>query len=144
VSGPETVDDWSGAGFVPRTLRTAAVVGGIVVLVLASYAQWWAIGPMLTGLGLSAALLYAWDRFVRVTLTPERAREDGSKGNRRRWPIVVFSLIKYPLVGLLLFAAVRVWGSDPHRALAFLGGFILLHLVIGLRATSRAMMGQSS
>ena len=137
-------DDWIGTGFVGHTLRTAAVVGVLVVLVLASYGQFWAIGPMVFGLALSAALLYAWDVFVRGLLTPEAAKKGKGMGNRRKGSIVLFSLIKYPLVGLLLYVAVRLWGGDPRRALAFLGGFILLHLVIGLRAVNRAIMDRSA
>src|SRR4051812_33503369 len=124
--------DWSGSGFVPRTLRSAAVVAGIVLLVLASYGQFWAIGPFLTGLGLSSLLLWAWDVFVRGLMQPRSSDTTKVNGKRRGgWAIIVFSLIKYPLVGLMLYVAVRLWRGDTYHALAFLGGFILLHLVIG-------------
>jgi hypothetical protein len=137
-------EDWSGKGFVRRTIRTAAVVAGIVVLVLLSYGQLWAVGPFLGGIALSSVLLYLWDVFVRSLLNPDIIRKSGGKRKGRLAAIIGFSLIKYPLVGLLLYMAVRMWGGDPHRALAFLGGFILLHVVIGLRAVSRALLDRNA
>ena len=132
-------DDWNGRGFVRYTLRSAWTVGAIVMLVLLTYRQYWALGPFLTGLGLSSALLLAWDVFVRRLLTPQTNKAAREKQKSRKWPIIVFSLIKYPLVGLLLSVAVRLWRGDSYHALAFLGGFILLHMVIGLRALNRAL-----
>ncbi len=126
-------------GFLRHTLRTASVVGGIVVLVLASAGLFWAIDPYLFGLGLSAVLLWAWERFVRALLNPEAIRQGKDKGASRRWSIVAFSLIKYPLVALLLYMAVRHWRGDSRHALAFLGGFLTIHIVIGLRAVGRAV-----
>ena len=50
-----------------------------------------------------------------------------------------FALIKYPLVGLLIWAIVRAWGQDAARMIAFVGGFVLLQVVIALRAVGKAV-----
>jgi len=144
VNGLASADDWNGRGFVRRALRSTAIIGLLAALVLASYGQFWAIGPFTAGLALSGILLWALDLFVRGLLTPVTARRALAKGKGIRGPILLFSLIKYPLVGLLLYVAVRVWRGDLHRAAAFLSGFILLHLVIGLRAFGRARFGRGA
>jgi hypothetical protein len=48
-----------------------------------------------------------------------------------------FALIKYPLVAVLIWALTRAW--NLRAIMAFTGGFVLIHLVIALRAIGRIL-----
>ena len=81
------------------------------------------------------------DWFVRWLFTPERlhARFPDGKVKSGGMPLFAFAAVKYPLVALLLWALVRVW--DTRSLVAFIGGFMLLHLVIVSRALGRLLTG---
>lgn len=129
--------------FLKRTLRSAAFMTAFVVFVLASYGLWWSVGPLLVGAGLSALLLWGWEKFIRGVLTPDRVRESREKkGRMPTGALWAFALIKYPLVGLLLWVIARHW--DTRQLLAFTGGFFLVHLVIALRALGAALTGNGA
>lgn len=125
--------------FIARTFRSTAVVTVVVLFFLLSYGQSWALVPVLAGVGLSALLLWGWGQFIRGVFTPERARQDGKKSNAPTRALWVFALIKYPLVGLLLWVIARNW--DTRQLIAFIGGFVLLHIVIALRALGSVLTG---
>jgi hypothetical protein len=128
-----------GRAFIMKTLRSATVLAGIVLFILASYAQWRALWPFTVGFGFSVLLLWSLDRFIRAVLTPERLRANKEvKGRGINGSLIGFALVKYPLAGLLLWWIARHW--DTYQIIAFLGGFMFLHLVIGMRAVSRLMM----
>jgi hypothetical protein len=106
---------------------------------LASYGQFWALAPALAGAALALVLLRGMERFVRGVFTPERAagpKNSGGRGSRRA--LLLFALVKYPLVALLIWAAVRFW--DGAQVMALAGGFVLIHAVIGLRAMGRYLV----
>ena len=125
--------------FVRRTYRSAACVTGFVLFMLASYGQFWAVVPFAGGVLLGGVLLYAMDRMVRALFTPARARvvKKTRKGGPER-ALLGFALVKYPLVALLIWAVTRFW-SQPE-VMAFAGGFILFHTVIGLRGVGRFLV----
>lgn len=128
-----------GRAFIMKTLRSATVLAGIVLFILASYAQWEALWPFTVGFGFSVLLLWSLDRFIRAVLTPERLRANKEvKGKGVNGPFIAFALVKYPLAGLLLWWIARHWNIS--QIAAFLGGFMFLHLVIGLRALSRVFV----
>ena len=118
--------------FVGRTYRSAGFVTGFVLFVLASYGQFAVMAPFAAGALLGAVLLYVMDRMVRALFTPERARavKKTRKGGPER-ALLGLALVKYPLVALLIWAVTRFWSQQ--EVLAFAGGFILFHTVIGLR-----------
>lgn len=135
------MDDRQEKTYIVRTLRSTAVVTAFVVFMLASYRQTWAIAPLLIGVMLAVVLLVGMERFVRTIFSPAAVLAARKKGRDRRWALLGFALVKYPLVALLIGAIVRAWASEPRRIMAFVGGFILLQVVIGLRAAGRALTG---
>jgi len=132
-------DDPSSRVYVLKTLRSAAVVTAFVLFMLTAYGQWWAILPVLTGMALAITLLVGMDWFIRRLFAPERVRrEDGGKAIKGGAALVAFGAIKYPLVALLIWALVHLW--DTRRIIAFVGGFMLLHLVMVSRALGRLLI----
>jgi small-conductance mechanosensitive channel len=139
---PETFAEDAGMaeerGYVRRTLRSTLILTGFVVFVLASYTQWWAIVPFLMGVLVASLLLWSLDRFIRAVFTPERVRENKEKkGRGTTGAVILFALIKYPLVAIVLWWVARHW--DINRVAAFVGGFTLLFLVIAMRAVSKML-----
>lgn len=154
-------EDSNGVGWVPATLRSASIVTGFVLVVLAAYGQNWALLPLAVGAGLSAALLAAMNLVIRRLFRPENAAQfsprnraeeqipppknasdngSGKKKTRKNHykPILIgFALIKYPLVAALIWSLTRVW--DSRSLMVFAGGFVLVHLVIALRAIGRIL-----
>ena len=128
-------------GYVFRTLRSTAYVTVFVILMLAAYGQTRLIAPFVVGVGLASVLLWGLTLFVRGVFTPNRnlSVEEKKKRDKRKAALVAFALVKYPLVGLLIWAIVRAWGADTARMIAFVGGFILLQAVIALRAVGKAV-----
>lgn len=128
--------------FIARTYRSAAFVTGFVLFVLASYGQFWALLPVAAGAALGMVLLRFLEVTVRRTFTRERAADarKNRKGSGPGRALLGFALVKYPLVALLIWAVVRVW--DAREVMAFTAGFILLQMVIGLRAMGRYMVDQ--
>lgn len=128
-----------GRRYIRATLRSTAAVTGFVVFMLAAYRQAWAIIPLLVGVALGAGLLVGWDVAVRRLFSPDAVRKSG---RNRTWALLAFALVKYPLVGLLLWAIARFWSLK--QVMVFVGGFLLLHAVIGLRALGRALTENNS
>lgn len=125
---------------VSKTLRSAAMVTALVIVLLLSYGQTWAAVPVLCGALLGMALLAGMDRVVRRVFTPEKVRDAAEKKGRRGGPkgaMLAFALIKYLLVAVLIYAVTHAW--DLRAVMAFTGGYVLIHLVIGLRAMGRAL-----
>jgi hypothetical protein len=101
------------------------------------------------------------DWFIRRAFTPEQAwkarrkmqekkrlqqsKKDGKgeptekkiRGNAAGAMLLGFALIKYPLVAVLIWALTRAW--NLRAIMAFTGGFVLIHLVIALRAIGRIL-----
>ena len=127
-------------GFVRRTYRSAAIVTAFVLFTLASYGQFWALLPVFAGAALGVALLFLMELFVMRLFTPERAQQAKkkapAKGTNRA--IIGFALVKYPLVAFLIWTAVHFW--ETRQVMAFAGGFILLHIVIALRAIGKSLV----
>ncbi|MDX1931513.1 MAG: hypothetical protein SFU56_02795 [Capsulimonadales bacterium] len=135
--------DPAGSEYIGRTLRSALVVVAFVLAITASYGQVWAILPYLGGFALAAVLLAGMERFIRAVIRPDwLGTEIGAEAKERRRQVgtlwfLGFALIKYPLVALLLWWLVRVW--DTRQLMVFAGGFLTLHLVMGLRAMGRVL-----
>ena len=127
-------------GFVRRTYRSAAVVTGIVLFLLASYDQFDMLLPVLLGAVLGVTLLYSLDIFVRRAFTLERAFavKKKVKGAGAGRALLALALVKYPLVALLIWAVTRLW--EPRHVVAFAGGFILIQAVIALRGAGRFLV----
>ncbi|MBC8103757.1 MAG: hypothetical protein H7Z41_14375 [Cytophagales bacterium] len=160
-----TLAEREGQQWVPATLKSGAVVTGLVTTLLAAYGLNWSIGPILGGAALAGGLIGAMGWFVRRAFTPERAweakrrmqreRRQEKRGERREAApageggqkktqrnragamLLGFALIKYPLVAVLIWAVTRAW--DLRGVIAFAGGFVLIHLVIALRAVGRIL-----
>jgi hypothetical protein len=65
-----------------------------------------------------------------------------SHGMRQKTLFLGIALIKYPLVGILLWWIASRW--KYIEVIAFAGGFVLLQIVIGLRALGRALAENQS
>ena len=154
----------NGKNWVPATLKSAAVVTVFVLFMLASYGQMWSLLPVIGGALLAAGLLGVMDWFIRRAFTPERAwaakrklqqknaemrrdrlkssqeggvSEKKTRGSAEGATLLLFALIKYPLVAVLIWALTRA--LDLRAIMAFTGGFVLIHLVIALRAVGRIL-----
>ena len=120
-----------------KTVRSAIVVAAIVGFVLGSYGLFWGLAPFAAGFGLAVALFWGWDWIIRTNLTSEKLRQQNNKGRYASTTLLWFALVKYPLVGLLMWWFTRVFSM--RQMIVFAGGFMLLHLVILLRALGKKM-----
>ena len=118
-----------------KTLRATGYVALFVVAMLVNHGVWWAILPLVAGLALSVVLLLGWNGFVRSLGPPDR----GAGVAERRWRkrFFLFALVKYPLVGLLIWWLTRVW--EPRSLMVFVAGFGLLQAVIVLRTIGKML-----
>ena len=129
--------------YLAKTIRSNAFVLGFILLVVASYGQGWTALPLLVGNALACGLFWGMDIGVRRLFTPERAGS-GSDPIRKKQAarsagaaLLWLGLIKYALVGALMWGLTRTW--DTPRLMAFAAGFGLLHLVIALRAMGKVL-----
>jgi hypothetical protein len=123
----------------PYLARTLKVLGYLTLIVVAVLYQWgllWAIAPCLAGVGLAVVLLLGWSGFVR-SLAASRGPVGSAMTQRARLRFVGFALIKYPLVAVLIWWFTRIWSAN--QLAAFVCGFLLLHVVIVLRAVGRLL-----
>jgi archaellum biogenesis protein FlaJ (TadC family) len=129
--------------YIAKTLRTGCLVAGFVVLVLLSYGQTWAIVPYLSGFALAVSLLLLMEGFIRRVFDPKHLEVDNAeskktkRGRREAIWFLAFGLLKYPILALLIWYLVRVWNTT--QLMVFCGGFLTLHLIIGMRAMGRAL-----
>jgi hypothetical protein len=117
--------------YIEKTLKW---VGYLALLTVALLYQWglhWAIVPTLAGVGLAVVLLLGWSGFVR-SLAAARGSAGSAMTMRARLRFLGFALIKYPLVGVLIWWLTRIWTAN--QLAAFVGGFLLLHVVLVARA----------
>jgi hypothetical protein len=139
-----------------KTLRTFAVVTGFVAFLLYGYKQSALIPPFLGGAALGVVLLLTLEVTIRRIFAPlpkektagennknDKNGEDFDRGKkkshgmRQKTLFLLVALIKYPLVGILLWWIASHW--KYVEVIAFAGGFVLLQMVIGLRALGRAI-----
>ncbi|GAB4457226.1 MAG: hypothetical protein OHK0029_16620 [Armatimonadaceae bacterium] len=123
-----------------RTVRSASIVALFVLIVLASYGKFATLIPLMTGFLLAVALFWSWEYVIRTFITPERmveAKRTTGKTPKFAPMLLLIALVKYPLVGLLFWFLVRVWNTE--QLVAFASGFVLLHLVIGLRGLGKVL-----
>lgn len=126
-------------GYVRKTLRAAAILAICSVVVAANFGLTWAIVPLLSGLALGVVLLVGWWVISGAIVAGARrsgSLEEKSREKRRvRVLILLFALVKYPMVAALIWWLTRVWAA--RELSAFLLGFLLLHLVIASRAVGK-------
>jgi hypothetical protein len=120
-----------------KTARSASVVAAFVGFVLGSYGLFWGLAPLAAGFGLAVALFWGWDWVIRANLTADKLRQEKNKGRYASTTILWFALVKYPLVGLLIWWFTQVF--SVRQMIVFAGGFMLLHLVILLRALGKKL-----
>lgn len=117
------------------TLRSTAWLAITVVFLLCGWNQWWALVPFATGLALAIALACSLAVVVPKIVAPHNGQK-----NRRRMgakpAILVFALVKYPMVATIIWWIVDRW--EQRSVIAFAGGFACLQMVIGLRAAAKA------
>ncbi|MBC7806159.1 MAG: hypothetical protein H7145_08415 [Akkermansiaceae bacterium] len=147
--GPMSSDTTDGRDFVPRTLRVFTFVSVVGALLIAGTGRYELILPFAVGATLGMVLLAGFELVVRKAFTadivlaqkdvplPKAEGSDDATGETRpkkfggKAAILWFALIKYPAVALLIWWITRHW-SEP-QILTFVGGFILLQLIIGAR-----------
>lgn len=127
--------------YVRKTLRAVAILAACCVLILANLGLPWAILPLLTGLGLAVVLLVGWWVMSgHVVAGARRAStlEEKSRQKRRVGGLILlFALVKYPMVAALIWWLTRVWTA--RELAAFLIGFLVLHLVIAARGLGKLL-----
>jgi len=115
-------------GFIGRTLKSAGIVG-LVILIFGSY--YFGFNPALsvfTGIIWGMVNLYFLSALVRLTLRPEGAEKAAA---------LVIVLIKFPL---LYFVGYLIMTSNFFNPLLLVAGFTINLLVIVLKAAGRALL----
>ena len=127
--------------YVLKTLRATGLVALMLVAVLANVGLPWAIVPALAGLVLAVVLLLGWWAFLRSLIALARATEEKNQRQRRTTQrFLLLALVKYPLVGWLIWWLTRHWSA--RELAAFAAGFGVLTLVIALRAVGKILTEQ--
>ena len=127
--------------YVLKTLRATGLVALMLVAVLANVGLPWAIVPTLAGLVLAVVLLLGWWAFLRSLITLALATEEKNQRQRRTTQrFLLLALVKYPLVGWLIWWLTRHWSAQELAA--FAAGFGVLTLVIALRAVGKILTEQ--
>lgn len=105
--------------FTGKVYRSIALAWALAMLWALVLGKPWIALSITLGTVLGTALLLTLDYTVRRAFVPE------AKSPRRA--LLIVALVKYPLIGLLLYMLVR-WGrvSIP----AFCGGIVLVHFAI--------------
>lgn len=133
--------------YVRKTLRAAAILATCSALCLANFGLLWSIVPLLAGLALAVVLLLGWWGFIRALVQAAKnavgtsAAEKSRRKMRTTALFLLFALVKYPLVGALIWWLTRVWHT--RELAAFVIGFLLLHAAIALRAVGKLLTEQS-
>lgn len=136
--------------FVPQTLRAGTVVAATVTLLLAGTGHIAWATPFAAGAALGVVLIWSMDKVVRGafgadTVLGERGviLPDAPPAQKKfggKAALLLFALIKYPAVALLIFFVAR--RGTQTQILAFVGGFVCLQLVIGLRGLGAYLVPQ--
>ncbi|MHB0912524.1 MAG: hypothetical protein ACYC2Y_03645 [Armatimonadota bacterium] len=116
---------------VRKSYRTIALTWGVVILWVVVLGKAEIAASLTAGTALQTALLFAMDVFVRAVFVPGAARPKRA--------LLVFAVLKLPLVGLVIFALIR-WGH--MNPIAFVGGILLVHFalvakLVGIRLVER-------
>jgi hypothetical protein len=125
------------AGFIRRVYRTSILLWVLVAWL--AYGQWGgsAAAGVTTGTALALGSLYAWERAIRILITP---------GASRQAPGLLMALggLKLLLIGAILAGVIvtaqRLQANLLALTLGIAGGFFLVHLVILLKAVSRWLL----
>lgn len=134
--------------YVGKTLRAAALLALCAAICLTNFGFGWAIGPLLAGLALAVVLLLGWWAFIQSLVQSVRGTAGQSEAEKSRRKIrttalfLLFALVKYPLVGALIWWLTRVWSA--RELAAFVIGFLLLHAAIALRAVGKVLTEQGT
>ncbi len=157
--GPMSNDTTDGRDFVPLTLRVFTFVSAVGALLIAGIGRHELILPFAVGATLGMVLLAGFEFVVRKAFTadvvlaqkdvplPKAEGADDATGETRpkkfggKAAILWFALIKYPAVALLIWWITRHW-TEP-QILTFVGGFILLQLIIGARGLGMFLFPQT-
>lgn len=127
--------------YLKKTLRAVVILMLCSVTLLANFGLNWAIVPVLLGLGVAVLLLLAWWLLTNAILAgASRLGISGEKRKekkRARVLILLVALVKYPMVAALLWRLTHVWAL--RELYAFVVGFLLLHVVIALRAVGKLL-----
>ena len=129
--------------YIQKTLRAAGILAACATLCLANFGLPWAILPLLAGLALAVVLLLGWWGFIQsLVQAAQKAVGVGEKEKSQRKMrttalFLLFALVKYPLVGALIWWLTRIWAT--RELAAFVIGFLLLHAAIALRAVGKLL-----
>jgi len=121
-------------GFVSRVYRTSAYVWAFGALVAWSIAGPWAALGWTLGATLSVGVLAAADQLVR--------RAAGSGDRRAGRKLVKAVALHWPIILVLLAAAVRLGGSRVSYLAAFAAGLCLVQAVVALKALGILIVGR--
>ena len=134
--------------YLRKTLRATGILAACASMCLANFGISWAIVPLLAGLALAVVLLLGWWGFIRSLVQAAQQAVGASTGEKSRRKMrttllfLGFALVKYPLVGALIWWLTRVWST--RELAAFVIGFLLLHAAIALRAVGKLLTEQGT
>jgi hypothetical protein len=122
--------------FVRKTYRSIALAWVIAMTWTLALGRPWIALSITVGTVLGTAVLATYDHVVRKAFVPGAARPGRA--------LLKLGLVKYPLIGAILYAIVR-WDKISLPALC--GGIVLVHLAIlaklaGIRMVERRMQGR--
>jgi hypothetical protein len=127
--------------YLNQTLRMTGYLLAFVLMLLIHFGQSWAMLPLVAGTGLAVILLLVWSGFVQRVIRPSASIEEKNGAEKRmQRSFLLLALIKYPLVSVLIWFLTRRW--DNASLMVFVGGILLLHAVITLRAVGKLLTEQ--
>ena len=120
-----------------KTVTSTLWLAMLAVAVLIQLGAYWALIPALAGVALSVVLLLGWIGLARCLVVPRGpgGANRAVSGFKARLLFALLAMVKYPLVGLLIWWLTRIW--ETRQLAALVGGFLLLQVVIVGRAVGK-------
>ena len=123
--------------FIKKSYRSITLAWIIAMSWCIAFQKPWIALNITLGTALGTAVLVTYDWVIRAAFVPGKTRPKRA--------LVKLALVKYPLIGIILYWLVR-W--DRFHFLAFCGGIILVHFAIvaklaGIRLREKERSGRS-
>lgn len=105
--------------FIKKVYKSSAIAWGIAMFWTLAFGKPWIALSITMGTAVALAGLASFEKVVRTAFKP------GAKQPKKA--LIRLAFIKYPLLGILLYAIVR-W--NKINLLAFCGGIVLVHIAM--------------
>jgi len=120
----------NGEDLIAKSYRSIALAWIIAVSWCIALCKPWIALSITVGAALGMAVLLTFDLVVRRAFVPGAARPGRA--------LLKLALLKYPLIGIILYWLVRWNRFDP---LAFCGGIVLVHFAVLVKAMGIRFVG---